>query len=209
MIKPYIETDINEICERLGGAAEMLAGKTMLLTGGGGFLGRYFAETVLRLNAMRLSEPCALILLDNLVTAGELGRQPFDHDNVRFVEHDIIQPFEFDERVDYVVHAAGIASPFHYRALPLQALDVAVQGSRHMLELARANNARYTFFSSSEIYGDPDSRHIPIQESYRGNVASQGPRACYDESKRLGETLCYIYHNTYGVPTNIIRPFNV
>jgi len=209
VIKPFIESDIVETCERLRDVADMLAGKTMVLTGGRGFLGRYFAEIVLHLNATQLAEPCTLILLDNLITAGELGRQAFEHDNVKFVEHDIIQPFAFDENVDYVVHAAGIASPFHYRALPLQALDVAVQGSRHMLELALSHGARYTFFSSSEIYGDPDPRHIPIQESYRGNVASQGPRACYDESKRLGETLCYVYHNTFGVPTNIIRPFNI
>ncbi len=209
MTKPFIESDIAEICERLGDAVDLLEGKTVVLTGGRGFLGRYFSETVSRLNATRFSDPCSLILIDNLITAGELGRQSFEHDHVSFLEHDIIEPLVLDEHVDYIVHAAGIASPFHYRAFPLQALDVAVQGSRHMLELARTNGARYTFFSSSEIYGDPDPRHIPIQESYRGNVASQGPRACYDESKRLGETLCYIYHNTFGVPTNVIRPFNV
>ena len=209
MINSYIESDIIEICERLGTTADLLAGKTVILSGGRGFLGRYFSETILQLNATLLAEPCSLILIDNLITAGKLGRQEFEQEYVKFIEHDIIQPFAFEDHVDYVIHAAGIASPFHYRAFPLKALDVAVLGGRHMLELARSNNARYTFFSSSEIYGDPDPAHIPIQESYRGNVASQGPRACYDESKRLGETLCYIYHNTYGVPTNIIRPFNV
>ena len=66
-----------------------------------------------------------------------------------------------------------------------------------------------TFFSSSEIYGDPDLKHIPIPESYRGNVSVAGPRSCYDESKRLGETLCYIFHSTHGIATNTIRPFNV
>jgi len=91
----------------------------------------------------------------------------------------------------------------------LNALDVAIQGTRNMLELAQSNSARFVFFSSSEIYGDPDPRHIPIPESYRGNVSSQGPRACYDESKRVGETLCYIYHDSFGVSANVIRPFNV
>ena len=67
----------------------------------------------------------------------------------------------------------------------------------------------FSFFSSSEIYGDPDAKHIPTQESYRGNVSCQGPRACYDESKRVGETLCYIYHTQNGTLTNTIRPFNV
>ena len=126
-----------------------------------------------------------------------------------FIEHDVIQPFRYRKKVHYVVHAAGIASPFYYRAYPLNALDVAIQGTRNMLELARSNSARFVFFSSSEIYGDPDPQHIPIPESYRGNVSSQGPRACYDESKRVGETLCYIYHDSFGVSANVIRPFNV
>ena len=67
----------------------------------------------------------------------------------------------------------------------------------------------FLFFSSSEIYGDPDSKNIPTKESYRGNVSCTGPRACYDESKRVGETLCHIFHNIRGVHTNTIRPFNV
>ena len=75
--------------------------------------------------------------------------------------------------------------------------------------VARGKDARFCFFSSSEIYGDPDPKHVPTPESYRGNVACQGPRACYDESKRLGETLCYVYHELHGVSTNTIRPFNV
>ena len=71
------------------------------------------------------------------------------------------------------------------------------------------NSSKFTFFSSSEIYGNPDNKNVPTSESYRGNVATSGPRACYDESKRLGETLCYIYNKEYKVHTNCIRPFNV
>jgi UDP-glucuronate decarboxylase len=78
-----------------------------------------------------------------------------------------------------------------------------------MLELAHRHHARLTFFSSSEIYGDPDAVHVPTPESYRGQVSCQGPRACYDESKRVGETLCYIFHEKHGVATTVIRPFNV
>jgi len=110
---------------------------------------------------------------------------------------------------DYIVHAAGIASPYYYRARPLETLDVAFLGTRSLLDLARANQAKFTFFSSSEVYGDPDPNRIPITESYRGNVATFGPRACYDEGKRVGETLAHIYHEYFGVHTNVIRPFNV
>jgi UDP-glucuronate decarboxylase len=210
MTQAYLESDIAEIVKRLGASADELAGKTMLLTGGRGFLGRYFQAVIEDLNRGRLkSNPCQLLLLDNLITAGELGKGPVRGENTTFIEHDVIKPFKYRKKIHYVVHAAGIASPFYYRAYPLNALDVAIQGTRHMLDLAHKNNARFSFFSSSEIYGDPDPRHIPIPESYRGNVSSQGPRACYDESKRVGETLCYIYHNSFGVTANTIRPFNV
>ena len=92
---------------------------------------------------------------------------------------------------------------------PIKTLDVAIDGTRNLLDIARKNNAKFIFFSSSEIYGDPDKHNVPTKESYRGNVSSMGPRACYDESKRLGETLCYIYNNYYNINTNIIRPFNI
>ena len=78
-----------------------------------------------------------------------------------------------------------------------------------MLTIADKNRARMVFFSSSEIYGDPDPSQVPTQESYRGNVSCRGPRACYDESKRVGETLCYIFHERFGTNVMTIRPFNV
>jgi UDP-glucuronate decarboxylase len=121
----------------------------------------------------------------------------------------MVQPFPFEGDLDYILHAAGIASPYYYRAYPLETLDVAVTGTRQTLELAKRTGARITFFSSSEIYGDPDPANVPTTESYRGYVSCLGPRACYDESKRLGETLCRIYHTQFGVHTNMIRPFNV
>jgi UDP-glucuronate decarboxylase len=205
----FLKSDIKEIVERLGDVVNILSGKTVLLTGGRGFVGRYFINVFAYLNETKLDEPVHVIVLDNLITAGKAGAEVSDLPNFCFVHHDVVVPFEYQENLDYVIHVAGIASPFYYRAHPLKTLDVAVTGTRNMLELATKSKARFTFFSSSEIYGDPDSRQVPTQESYRGNVACQGPRACYDEGKRLGETLCYIYHNTYGTATNIIRPFNV
>jgi UDP-glucuronate decarboxylase len=115
-----------------------------------------------------------------------------------------------DEPIDYFIHAAGIASPYYYRKYPLETLEVATTGTKNLLQLSLRNKPKgFLFFSSSEIYGDPDERHIPTPESYRGNVSCLGPRACYDESKRLGETLCAIFHQLHGVPTRIVRPFNV
>jgi len=203
-----LPSDIIEVAERLGDVANDFSGKTILLAGGRGFLGRYFTAVFEELNRSCLARPCRLIVLDNLITAGGAGAGVSTAD-VRFVQHDITKPIPIDEPLDFVVHAAGIASPYYYRAYPLETLDVAIAGNRHLLELATKTRARYTFFSSSEIYGDPDAKHIPTPESYRGNVSSQGPRACYDESKRMGETLCYVFHHKHGVATNVIRPFNV
>jgi UDP-glucuronate decarboxylase len=161
------------------------------------------------MNQNVLDKPCRLLILDNLITAGAEGAKLPTLTDGEFTEHDIIQPFDPEEPIDTIMHLAGIASPYYYRAYPIETLEVAITGTRNMLELAEKYDARFTFFSSYENYGDPAPNQIPTQESYRGNVSCQGPRACYDESKRVGETLCYIYHTKFGTHTNVIRPFNV
>lgn len=204
----YLDSDIDEIIRLLGPVADDFSGKTIVMSGARGFLGRYFTAVFVRMNETRLAEPCKLVALDNLITAGGAGDMP-ETPNVEFRRHDVIQPFDYDGPVDFVIQAAGIASPFYYRRYPLETLEVAITGTKLMLEMAERKGSRFTFFSSSEIYGDPDPKHVPTPESYRGHVACQGPRACYDESKRVGETLCYIFHETRGLATNTIRPFNV
>jgi UDP-glucuronate decarboxylase len=205
----FLSSDIDEIVERISDVAKDLSGKTVLLTGGRGFLGRYFVEVFDRLNKDVLDKPMTLIVLDNLITAGKEGAQIPKYNHIKFIKHNVIHPFAYEGALDYVIHAAGIASPYYYRVYPIETMEVAINGTRNMLELAEKSSARFSFFSSSEIYGDPDAKHVPMQESYRGNVSCQGPRACYDESKRAGETLCYIYHTQNGTATNTIRPFNV
>ncbi len=204
-----LQSDIAEIADRLGSAAQDFADKTVLLCGGRGFLGRYYCDLFAHLNASVLDRPCRILVLDNLITAGEGGSRPSDDPNITFIEHDLVKPFSTERPLDFIIHAAGIASPFYYRAYPVETLEVATVGTKNLLELARIKQSRFLFFSSSEIYGDPDPKHVPTAESYRGYVACQGPRACYDESKRLGETLCHIYHEGHGIHTNTVRPFNV
>ena len=204
-----LQQDIDEIALGLRELAPALEGRTLLLTGGRGFLGRYFSAALARLNETALKKPMRMVVADNLITAGKDGSRIEPVPHTRFLQHDITQPLTLEEKPDYILHCAGIASPFYYRAYPLKTLETATVGTRLMLELASQHRSRILFFSSSEIYGDPDPRCVPIQESYRGNVSCQGPRACYDESKRLGETLCYIFHEQSGVSVSTVRPFNV
>jgi UDP-glucuronate decarboxylase len=202
----FLESDITEVMQGLGEDAQVFSGKTILMTGARGFLGRYFTEIFAHLNDRVLKSPCTFIGLDNLLTSGDAGSKLKERPNK---VHDVTQPFEWNRSVDFIIHAAGIASPFYYRAYPIQTLDVAIIGTRNMLDLATKHQARFAFFSSSEIYGDPDSKHVPTQESFRGYVSCRGPRACYDESKRVGETLCHVYHEQFGTATTTIRPFNI
>jgi UDP-glucuronate decarboxylase len=204
-----LDSDVDEICSNLGDQAQAFAGKRILITGACGFLGRYFTSVFLRLNSVTLKEPCEVIAIDNMITAGPFGAVHASDRMLAFVQHDIVKPFYPERPVQYVLHLAGIASPFYYRKWPLETLEVATTGLKNVLELARNDGARVLFFSSSEIYGDPDPRHIPTPESYNGNVSPLGARACYDESKRLGETLLRIYHTHFGVNGMIVRPFNV
>ncbi len=204
-----LQNDIQQIVDNLKDISHQFSGKTVLLTGGRGFLGRYFMEIFNELNERVLEQKMQVIVLDNLITSGKEGSSIPKYKNIEFVNHNVIEKFNYDKKINYIVHAAGIASPYYYRAYPLETLGVAIDGTRNMLELAELNSAKFIFFSSSEIYGDPDPKNIPTKESFRGNVSCTGPRACYDESKRVGETLCNIFHNVKGVHTNTIRPFNV
>ena len=96
--------------------------------------------------------------------------------------------------VDRIWHLACPASPLHYQRDPIETARTNFLGTYNMLELARKNKSKILFASTSEIYGDPDSKNVPTKENYNGNLTSMGPRSCYDESKRLGETLCYIFN---------------
>jgi UDP-glucuronate decarboxylase len=135
--------------------------------------------------------------------------------DLTLVKQDMILPLPQDmPHFDYIIHAAGIASPMYYRAQPLKCIDANINGIRHLFDYAVAerNAGRaikgFLFYSSSEIYGDPVASEIPTPETYRGNVSCTGPRACYDESKRFGETLCVTFARQEGIPVRIARPFN-
>ena len=207
----YLNEDIEEILKKSLEQLKVLEGKKVLLAGAKGFLGRYFSEIIRKYN-IENDTKILLTSIDNFISSKFKVMNDEDHEgSIKFIEGDICDNFFINKfkNFDYIIHAAGIASPYYYRSKPLETVDVSVIGTRNLLDLSNKFKCKFIFFSSSEIYGDPDPEKIPIQESYRGNVSTVGPRACYDESKRLGETLCYIYNRYYGVHTNIIRPFNI
>lgn len=211
MTNPVIRQDIQRIIKVIRGEYTDLEGKTLLISGGAGFLGSYIIGTIYELNKKKLKKPCRVISIDNFIT-GKKRRimEEIKDENFIFIEADVTKPLKIKNKVDYIIHAAGLASPVYYQKYPLETIESAIYGAKNLLELARAKKAKsFLYFSSSEIYGDPDPNFIPTPENYRGNVSSIGPRACYDESKRLGETLCMIYHTVYSVPVKIVRPFNI
>lgn len=204
-----IQEDVRMIIQNLGKEAKRLSGKTLLISGGAGFLGKYFLRTFQYLNSHVLDKPGRVISVDNFIT-GHYD-DAFAHDkNIRDVWADVTYPLPVREKVDFIIHAAGLASPVFYQKYPLETIESAVTGAKNLLELGRKNDLEgFLFFSSSEIYGDPDPQAVPTPETYHGNVSSVGPRACYDESKRLTETICTIYQQKYSLPVTMVRPFNV
>ena len=170
----------------------------ILVTGGAGFIGTHLCRRL-------IAEGNHVICLDNL-SSGSLDnvKDLLDHPNFTFVRHDVTEPFDYP--ADRIFHLACPASPVHYQRDPVHTAKTSVLGALNVLELARRNKARVLFTSTSEIYGDPLVH--PQKEEYWGNVNPDGIRSCYDEGKRMSETLFFDYHREYGVDIRVVRIFN-
>ncbi len=211
--------DVEYICGNLSEEFVALSGKNLLLTGGAGFLGHYFVQAALHWNNVagkHRGDAISVTIYDSFVRGMPSWLTNLQEDkHLTVVRHDMTHPLPQDMgRFDYVIHAASIASPTYYRRDPIGTMDANVNGLRALLEYARHQKTKGTpvdgflFFSSSEIYGDPTPENIPTPETYRGNVSCTGPRACYDEAKRYGETLCANFAQEVGLPVKMARPFN-
>ena len=210
-----VERELRYVCSSLTEEFEKLAGRRLLVTGGAGFLGYYLIQAPLYWN--REVEPSRRI---DVTVYDNFGRGMPDwlerlRPELSLVQHDVTQLLPADmPAFDYIIHAASIASPTYYRKHPIATMDTNVRGVRALLDYARERAERdepiegLLFFSTSEIYGDPDPENIPTPETYRGSVSCTGPRACYDESKRYGETLCVNFAREHGTPVAMARPFN-
>ncbi len=212
-----VREDLDFICEELSEEFKELKGKRLLIIGGAGFLGYYLVQAVLRLNErIDGADAVSLTVYDNFMRGVPDWLTALEgNPHLSLVKHDITHPLpEKDESFDFIIHAASIASPTFYRKYPIETMDANVNGLRFVLDYCLKMKAEgkpvsgILYYSTSEIYGDPTPENIPTPETYRGNVSCTGPRACYDESKRYGETLCVNFAQQHDLPVRIARPFN-
>ncbi len=170
----------------------------ILVTGGAGFIGSHLIDRL-------MAEGHDVICLDNFYTGHKrnilkwLGNPYFE-----LIRHDITEPIRLE--VDQIYHLACPASPVHYQYNPVKTIKTNVMGTLHMLGLAKRVKARFLLASTSEVYGDPEVH--PQSEDYRGNVNTIGIRSCYDEGKRVAETLAFDYHRQNNVQIRVARIFN-
>lgn len=174
--------------------------KTVLITGGAGFLGSHLCDRM-------LAEGYRVIAMDNLITGNvkNIGHL-FGNEDFTFVKHDVTEYTWVEGELDYVLHFASPASPIDYLKIPIQTLKVGAMGTHKILGLAKEKGARVLIASTSEVYGDPLVH--PQPEDYWGNVNPVGFRGCYDEAKRFMEAITMAYHRYHGLETRIVRIFN-
>jgi len=172
--------------------------KRNLVTGGAGFVGSHLVDRLMQAGD-------EVICLDNTFTGRKLNvQQWWDHPRFEFIRHDVTEPIRLE--VDRIWHLACPASPIHYQHNPIKTAKTSFLGTYNMLGLARRVGARLLLASTSEVYGDPEVH--PQPEGYRGCVNTIGIRSCYDEGKRIAETLCFDYQRVHGVEIRVARIFN-
>lgn len=212
-----LKLDLDYVVENLREEFGKMAGKRLLITGGAGFLGYYLVHAALHHNRTAAANKAIDVTVwDNFIRGRPRWLQNLEgNPHLTVEERDLIEPLPKPmPDFQWIIHAAGIASPPFYRKHPLRTIDANINGLRNLLDYCVAQKEGgkpvegFLFYSSSEIYGDPTPDWIPTPEHFRGLVSCTGPRACYDESKRFGETICVIYAQQFGIPTKIARPFN-
>ncbi len=186
-----------------------LSGKTVLITGASGFFPAYLVETLLFLNEKKNLNIKIIGLVRNLEKAQKRFAHYQEREDLELDTQSLSHPLRFSGPIDFVIHAASQASPKYYGKDPVGTLMPNVIGTYHLLELAREKKSQgFLFFSSSEIYGQSLDRE-PLHEKSFGITDCFQVRACYAESKRMGETLCLSWGHQYRVPVKIMRPFHV
>jgi len=202
MMAQSISEEISKIVGNLDQANISFKDKRVLVTGGAGFLGSWTCDVL-------VAQGARVVCVDNFASGQQKNiASLLEQENFRFIRHDISTPIQLEEKFDMIMHLASRASPLEFTKHPIQILKSNTLGVWITLGIARRDQARFLFTSTSEIYGDPTGDNIPTKEDYNGNVNPIGLRGCYDEAKRCGEAFVFAYHRQHGLDTRVIRVFN-
>ena len=206
---PIIQGDLDKIL-----AAplpwEAFSGKTVLVTGAAGFLPAYMVEALLRLNECAGRMPARVVGFVRNLDKAKLRFQHYQgRADLTLVTQDVTQAWTLGDKADFIIHAASQASPKYFGSDPVGTLEANLLGTHFALQKARNDRSEgFLFFSSGEVYGQPDPSKVPIPENAYGYLDPTDVRACYGEGKRAGEALCIAYAHQHGVPVVIVRPFH-
>jgi len=171
-----------------------------LVTGGCGFIGSNLIDRLIKNGEF-------VVCIDDFTSGKSDNIQRFlNNKNFKFINHDVIKPLKLKLKIDRIWHLACPASPIHYQKDPIRTSKINFQGTLNILEFAKKNNSKLLFASSSEVYGNPEIH--PQDEKYLGSVNHIGIRGCYDEGKRMAESLCFDFKRIYGLETKVVRIFN-
>jgi nucleoside-diphosphate-sugar epimerase len=186
---------------------ERFKNKTILITGANGFLPAYLVESFLSLDKTYNTKIIAIVR--NKQKANNRFKNYMTDANLEIIEHDVCNEFNYNHKIDFIIHAASQASPKYYKVDPVGTLNANVLGTINMLKLAQTKSVEsFLYFSSGEVYGEVKDEFMPIKEDTFGYLNPALVRSCYGESKRMGETICVSYFAQYGIKAKIVRPFH-
>ncbi len=186
---------------------ERFKNKTILITGANGFLPAYLVESFLSLDKTYNTKIIAIVR--NKQKANNRFKNYITDTNLEIIEHDVCNEFNYNHKIDFIIHAASQASPKYYKIDPVGTLNANVLGTINMLKLAQKKSVEsFLYFSSGEVYGEVKDEFMPIKEDTFGYLNPALVRSCYGESKRMGETICVSYFAQYGIKAKIVRPFH-
>ena len=205
---PVILADLDEISQAAINWS-LLDNCTVLIAGANGFLPSYLVKALLYKNQADGTHIRVIGLVRNLAKAQKVFADFLDNDQLQLVEQNIVNPIQFEDPVDYIIHAASQASPKFYGVDPVGTLEANVLGTTNLIRLAHEKKVKsFLYMSAGEVYGSVDDSKFPIAEDTYGFVNPAIVRSCYAESKRMGENICVCWFHQYSVPAKIVRPFH-
>ena len=210
MSSPIITDDLNYIYKNLGNLKKF-KNKNILITGCAGIVG-FYLSSFFKKYKNKLGIRKIIGVDNNSYKSSPWTKGIFNQKNVIFLKKDInkinFKKEKHLKKIDYIFHMATVASPYYFNKNPINVFNTNCMAYQNMLEFYKNKKISILYFSTSELYGTPEKKFIPTKENFVGKITTLGPRACYDESKRAGETLSYIYKEKYKMNIKIVRLFN-